>query len=185
MSTRGFVSFVADGQTKTAYNHYDSYPSGLGADVLSWLQSADLEGAKEKAQALRLVDDEAEPTEADIERLKPYYNPSVGERSERPTWYQLLHETQGNPGAMLAAGAIEDASRFPADSLFAEWGYVVDFDAKVFEVYVGFQSRSHGEGRFAAMPRVREGYAPVRLIKSWPLAELPPSLGDLEGDDED
>jgi len=176
MGTRGFVSFVADGQTKTAYNHFDSYPEGLGEDVLLWLRAADLDAAKVRAQALRVVDDSTPPTDADIERLKPYCNPSVGGRTERPTWYQLLRETQGHPGAMLDAGAIEDASSFPADSLFAEWGYVVDFDAMTFEVYRGFQTSRHSEGRFADMPQRENDYFPVRLVKSWPLSDLPTDL---------
>jgi hypothetical protein len=78
---------------------------------------------------------------------------------------------------MLAAGVIEDASKFPADSLFAEWGYVVDFDAMTFEVYRGFQGERHSEGRFADLPQSRDnGYFPVRLVKSWPLSDLPTDL---------
>lgn len=38
MGTRGFVGFVIDGQEKIGYNHFDSYPDGLGVDVLSWLR---------------------------------------------------------------------------------------------------------------------------------------------------
>ena len=37
MSTRGFIGFVIDGTEKIAYNHYDSYPSALGLNVLHWL----------------------------------------------------------------------------------------------------------------------------------------------------
>jgi len=184
MGTRGFISFVADSQVKTAYNHHDSYPDYLGANVLEWLRSADLDAAKGKAQALRTIDDEAEPTDADVEQLKQYYNPRVGAPTERPTWYQLLRETQGNPGAMLDAGVIEDASEFPADSLFAEWGYVVDFDAMTFEVYRGFQKSPHFEGRFANMSPVRDSeYFPVRLVRSWSLSELPDSAAFMALED--
>lgn len=30
MGTRGFITFVIDGVEKTAYNHFDSYPSNWG-----------------------------------------------------------------------------------------------------------------------------------------------------------
>lgn len=188
MGTRGFVSFVADGQTKTAYNHFDSYPGGLGMDVLTWLRAVDPDAAKAKAAALRVVDGNTEPTDADIEQLGRYFNSNVGGRSERPTWYQLLRDTQGSPAAMLDAGAIEDASGFPADSLFAEWGYVADFDAMTFEVYEGFQTVKHSDGRFADLPPLRDSeYFPVRLVKSWPLTELPDNdaFMAVEADDED
>lgn len=172
MSTRGFISFAVDGETKTAYNHSDSYPDYLGVNVLDWARSVDLNEVGAAAQALRVVTDADEPTADDVARLAPFTNLNVGGPSERPTWYQLLRETQGDPGAMLKAGVIEDGGDFPADSLFAEWGYVIDFDAQALEVYVGFQREPHQEGRFASLEG-RDGYYPVRLLKSWPLAELP------------
>jgi hypothetical protein len=90
-------------------------------------------------------------------------------------WYVLLRETQGKPGRMLQAGVILDASGFPCESLFAEWGYVVDLDSETFEVYVGFQTEPHSKGRFADREG-RDGYVPVALAASW-------SLKDLPGDD--
>ncbi|WP_181785607.1 hypothetical protein [Streptomyces phytophilus] len=186
MSTRGFISFAVNGATKTAYNHHDSYPDGLGLDVLRWAREADLGAAKTAAQALRVVTDVDEPTDEDIERLAPFTNRTVGGRRERPDWYQLLRETQGSPARMLQAGVIGDASEFPADSLFAEWGYVVDFDAQNFEVYEGFQKRAHTEGRFASPESDDNGYYPVRLIRLWPLTALPDDrtfVAELEGED--
>lgn len=176
MSTRGFIGFAVGGEVKIAYNHSDSYPDDLGRTTLGWLralESSELEEYAARAAALRVVSPQSQPTDADIEALKNFYNPNVGGQSERPTWYQLLREAQGAPGAMLRAGVIEDASTFPADSLFAEWGYVIDFDAQAFEVYQGFQKAPHAEGRFAAMAPENNGYFPVRLAASWPLKSLP------------
>ena len=172
MSTRGFISFAIDGETKTAYCHHDAYPEHLGANVLEWASTADLDAAATAARALRVVNENDDPTDEDIARLAPFTNTGVGANTDRPTWYQLLRETQGDPGATLEAGVIEDASASPADSLFAEWGYVVDLDAKTLEVYIGFQQEPHKAGRFASL-RGRDGYFPVRLIKSWPLSDLP------------
>lgn len=172
MSTRGFLGFVADGQCKVAYNHSDSYPDWLGFQMLHWLRSADLSDAQAKAIELRVVAPDSEPTDEDVRSLKRFHNPHVGGHSERPTWYQLLRETQGEPAAMLEAGVIEDASNFPYDSLFAEWGYLADFDAQRFEVYQGFQHERHEAGRFAR-PEPNDGYYPCALIAAWPFTDLP------------
>src|SRR5690242_2104256 len=108
MGTRGFITFVIDGEEKTAYNHFDSYPGGLGIDVLAWLRGVHLPHVREQVEALRVVEPDSEPSDEDIRALKRYYNGNVGGPTDRPTWYQLLRETQGHPAAMLSAGVIED-----------------------------------------------------------------------------
>lgn len=176
MGTRGFIGFVADGTEKIGYNHFDSYPEGLGVDVLGWLRNAlttHPDVLVKQIQALRVIDGKIDPTDAEIEQFKGTYDPTVGGRSERPTWYQLLRGTQGNPAAIIKAGAMEDAGEFPADSLFAEWGYVVDVDSRTFEVYRGFQTGPHAKGRFADREPSGTGYRPVALAKSWSLDHLP------------
>lgn len=179
MGTRGFVGFVADGTEKIAYNHFDSYPDGLGLDILFWLRNALTTHGDvlvRQIKALRVIARDSEPTDADIKQLKAFYNPNVGGRGERPTWYQLLRGTQGDPAAMVRAGVIEDASDFPGDSLFAEYGYVIDVDARTFEAYRGFQREPHDKGRFAARPPrnpLDREYYPVALVASWSLDDLP------------
>lgn len=148
MGTRGFVGFVVDGTEKIAYNHWDSYPSGLGVDVLTWLRGADLADAKEKARALRVVDPRSRATDEDIERLRQYADPDVSSR-DLHEWYVLLHETQGKPDAILAAGVVEDGTRIG----WQEWGYLVDFDANEL--------------------RVHDGSRDAKVIGTWPLTELP------------
>lgn len=189
MGTRGFITFVIDGQEKTAYNHWDSYPDSLGIDVLRWLrterdraavtETADWTATlTEAARSLRVVQAHDKPTPADIERFSKFsWNKDQhgGEADLRPgqEWYDLLHETQGKPDLILEAGVIEDASQFPQDSLFAEWGYVIDLDEQRFEVYEGFQRSRHDKGRFAGREGTDSGYFPVALHTSWPLSELP------------
>ncbi len=74
---------------------------------------------------------------------------------------------------MLDAGLTWDGSDFPSDSLFCEWGYLIDLGAATFEVYRGFQRAPHTAGRYAERPRVRDGYHPVALVASWSFADLP------------
>lgn len=175
MGTRGFITFAVDGESKTAYNHFDSYPECLGLVVLNWVRLADHDEAASRVRELRVVaaDTPELPTADDVLRLKDYYDPDVGGRAGSPTWYQLLRGTQGSPGAILQAGVIEDASLFPANSLWAEWGYVIDFDTGTLEVHVGFQQEPHAEGRFASPEPDEDGFYPVRLAASWPISALP------------
>ncbi|MEV6633922.1 hypothetical protein AB0M54_24540 [Actinoplanes sp. NPDC051470] len=177
MGTRGFITFVVDGEEKTTYNHCDSYPDGLGVNVLNFLPGSmiGLTAAREKAAVLKLVTDEVPPTEDQQKALKRYARTGVG-RQSRDDWYCLLRETQGNPRAILDAGYMLDAKDFPTDSLFAEYGYVIDFDREVFEAYEGFQHSPHQKGRFADREPKQNAsgtYYPVALVASWPLGALP------------
>lgn len=174
MGSRGFVGFVVDGKEAIAYNHASSYPSGVGLDVLAWLNHANLDIAAKVAKGVRVVSGATDPTDEDIERLVHYLDRHVGGTSERPTWYQLLRGTQGSVGDMIAAGVVEDASQFPRrDGVRCEWGYLVDFDAKRFEVYRGFQKEPHNQGRFVSAECNGGGFYPCRLVASWLLNERP------------
>jgi hypothetical protein len=75
--------------------------------------------------------------------------------------------------ALLQAGVTADASDFPMDSLYCEWGYLIDVDTATFEVYTGFQKAPHDAGRFAHRPPTNEDYYPVALAASWPFTALP------------
>lgn len=194
MGTRGFVGFVVDGTEKIAYNHSDSYPRGLGRDVLSWLRhqiavNDGLAWIRFAAGTLRVVTDETPVTDDDIERLRPFTDRGRGRASTHlpADWYQLLRRTQGKPDEILRAGVIEDASDFPLCSLFAEWGYVVDLDAETLEVYRGFQQHHHSWGRFAGRTGadMDRGWYPCALLRSWPLSDLPDDgafVAALEGE---
>ncbi|KWT61865.1 hypothetical protein ADL21_11325 [Streptomyces albus subsp. albus] len=177
MSTRGFLAFAADGITKTAYNHSDSYPEGLGLEILQWVRLAHRGRSAAAVRRLRVVAPGSTPTKDDCARLARYYDPGVDSFGNQPTWYQLLRGSQGSPATVLHAGVIEDASTFPADSLWAEWGYVIDFDTQVLEVYAGFQRALHADGRYAAPVPDADGYYPARRVAQWPLDALP---GDEE-----
>lgn len=132
MGTRGFVGFKVDGITKIAYNHYDSYPSGLGLDVLKWLRKEHLGSVRRRAAELRIVEPDSRPTAEEIVRLKSYADTGVS-TGRLDEWYVLLRNTQGNPGAILDAGVIEDGTGTGG----MEYGYLVDLDANEFRAYDG------------------------------------------------
>lgn len=184
MGTRGAVVLVVYGNEKTMYNHWDSYPSGLGEDVLGWITGAIEEGREDefrfKTVALQPVPDR-EPTPEEMERYAEYRDPNV---NGGEGWYSLLRHAQGDLTKTLTAGLYEPANDFPLDSLFCEWAYVVDFDARTFEAYVGFQRHPHREGRWAGQ-KGRDEYYPVRLVSAWSFDSLPDNLKSIEDADED
>jgi hypothetical protein len=192
MGTRGLIGFAVGGEVKLAYNHWDSYPDGLGVKVLSFVRQLVKDGAVDDAaqrvRDLKVVTDETPVTPADVQALKRWANTTVGGPTETgaPSWYQLLRETQGDPDAILTAGYLEDSSEFALDSLFCEWGYVINFDDKVLEVYRGFQQKPPTAGRWAGqedpeakaqreqqLARLGSGYYPINEIARFGFDELP------------
>lgn len=157
MSTQGFYAFVIDGTTKVVHVRGDAYPSFLGQRFLDWARGADLDKAADQVRALRIIQPEDTITDAMDEAFS-----------------NLPH---GDIQAQLDLGYTADDSAFPHNSLWAEWGYVVDFDEWTFEIHKGFQDRPHRSGRFASAGQHRTGYWPVRLIATHPLAQLPERIG--------
>jgi hypothetical protein len=167
MGTRGMLGFVVDGEKEIiTYNHFDSYPSGLGADVAEWIASVDdWEAIRQQARDLTPVDEESKPTEDELAKLSRWHNSMV---SEGDDWYSLLRGTQGKPGEILDCGYWVPNNGFVSDSLFCEWGYFIDLDTATFEVYRGFQRSPHESGRFAGRVRSKEPleYYPIKLVGS-------------------
>ena len=190
MGTRGAFGFLVDGETKVTYNHWDSYPSGLGQDLVDTLTEIldeySFDWLCEKARKLQFVPNRG-PTEEEIARLRPWTDLSVSERSTSD-WYCLLRNAQGDLRATLRAGLIRNSVSFLSDSLFCEFAYVINLDDNLFEIYKGFQKDPHQLGRYHNQltkdfdERVEQGrtaYYPVALQASllcWAVPLLPPPL---------
>lgn len=59
MSTRGCFGWRFNGEDKIGFNHYDSYPAGLGTDVLNFIRSfGSMDAIKDYAAGVELIDDE-------------------------------------------------------------------------------------------------------------------------------
>jgi len=177
MGTRGIVGVCVDGVDKMAYNHLDSYPEGLGVSMLGQCRklvkrAGGLVKAKEAARAIRLVDDMIPVTTEDVKKYTGMADLGVGEQSPHD-WYCLLRNAQGNLLAYLDAGVMLDAATFIRDSLFCEWGYIVNLDTEKLEVYKGFQRQPHDKGRFAnPLPNCDKHY-PCALVAEFDLHKLP------------
>lgn len=157
MGTSGYMAFVLDGETKAQYVHNDSYPDGLGADVLDWLRASwQRYEVYALVRSLKVVDDNTTPSPEQIEALKQYANTSVSTKS-LDEWYVLLRETQGDPVATLKAGYMYGTTRVEPYRLgySGEYTYIVDFDTKTFSA----SGYGHDLGRwsFAELP-TREAF---------------------------
>jgi hypothetical protein len=148
MGTRGLAGFVVDGVEKIGYVHWDSYPSGLGSSVVEAIQAQPgLEELRAKAKAIEVV--------GQGEVLSPQWRARLGVSAD-VTAYDALRDDQGDLSAALEKGLmVGGAEAFGRDSLYCEWGYVVDLDEGVLEVYEGFVNAPHSEGRFAAPDAVK------------------------------
>jgi len=129
VSTNGFIVFVADGESKNCYNHFDSGPGDLGVKVLRWLRTSTstpdrARSLYERVTRLRVVSDEdALPTEEQRRDLAGYF-----EQTGSGEWYSLLRGTQGEPETILECGYVADEGD--------PWGwqYIIDADNETFSV---------------------------------------------------
>lgn len=131
MGTRGAIAVRVGGTTKAAYNHFDSYPSGLGEQTLKFARSIDMAAARELAFALQPAPEDRKPTPEEVERLKPWTDLTVSNQSTED-WYCLLRNTQGDLSATLSAGFY-----YPGGVGDDEWSYVIDLDTETYEVWEG------------------------------------------------
>jgi hypothetical protein len=176
MGTRGAVGFRANNQDKVQYNHFDSYPAGLGSEVLAFIQSSTPEKLKEIANRIVVVDQKIPPTDEQIAECADWTDLSVSERSTSD-WYCVLRKAQGNLGAYVdGLRYMLNAESFLLDSLFCEYAYIINTDENVLEFYSGFNQKARkNKGRYAGMQPERDrenSYYGVALIKKYPLAEI-------------
>jgi len=132
MSTNGFITFIAGGEAKHSYCHWDGGPWDLGVNVLDWLRAAIAEPAQLEAAITSLIvvgdyDGSPPPTPDEVGRLRQYSDPDEGDPDE--PWYALLRGLQGDPAGILASGYIVNNEGSPH-----AWVYEVNFDGQNFSV---------------------------------------------------
>jgi hypothetical protein len=176
MGTRGAFGVRINGIDKIAYNHFDSYPDGLGRAVIMDIRKMSKDGfnVSKAAIELQFADENNPPTPEQIKRLKHWTDIGVSNQSTAD-WYCLTRKLQGELYETLKAGLITDAASFLHDSLFCEYAYIVNLDTGMLEFYKGFQETAHSNGRYSAKPdnsRPDNKYFGVALEKEIPLSEI-------------
>lgn len=198
MGTRHLIAVKTDGQYKVAqYGQWDGHPGGQGSTVLKTLRDADQGLLRDKARAARFgstSEIKERWTECGADPESDMVGMDVAERFAK-RFPQLSRDCGADVLSILAAARpgliLQDRLGFAADSLFCEWGYVVDFDLGTFEVYKGFNESPLGEAeRFAHMAAEREDqqYHPIKLVRSYRLDSLPTHdafIDDLREPDEE
>lgn len=186
MGTRGVIGFYKNGVTKVTYNHFDSYPEETGKNILKELryfiiQQLDIEKIKKNFYKIKLIkDSEKQPTKEEIKKYKKFCNTSVGSQGmnnkDIKTYYQLLRNLQGTLKSYLdgEVNLMIDSKEFLKDSLFCEWGYIVNLDKEVFEVYKGFQTKPQKNRYYTKEAKDSQGeYYNCALVKEYSLNNLP------------
>jgi hypothetical protein len=192
MGTRNTTLVQSGGEYKIAqYCQWDGYPSGQGMVALETLRTLDLADFKTKVDGLTVLSDkQVEAMWKKAGAKNGMATLAVSEKFEKA--HPHLHR---NCGAkiieMVASGQVTSVqleTKFPADSLFCEWAYVVDLDKGVFEVYEGFNQKvllpderfyplqmteESQEAQLEAAKKGDDFYYPVKLKCSWPLSALP------------
>lgn len=146
MGTRGLVGWKVNGEYHGTYNHWDSYPEGLGMKVAKWISEKlkteeDVKNLKDNLQKVVFIDPKT-PAPLELqEKYKKFSDCSVSEQ-KLEDWYCLFRKLQGT-GYLDAifSGELEhvnDNISFITDSLFCEHAYIIDLDEKMFEYYKGF-----------------------------------------------
>lgn len=170
MSTRGLYGFRKNGIDKVTYNHFDSYPDGLGADVISFIKKHSIDELEKFYDRIQMVYNGASPTK---EEIKVCVDAGLCDLSvsTRPTndWYCLLRNIQGNLDALYNSPVayMIDSSDFIKYSLFCEYAYIIDLDVKTLEFYVGFQKEPNVFNRYGT--ESDNGYYPCKMVSFYPI----------------
>lgn len=175
MGTRGLYGFRKDGVDKVAYNHCDSYPSGLGVQVAAFCENTNVKEMVDIFDNLILVHPDDVPTSKQIRECDQWKNLNVSTQNVKD-WYCLIREAQGDMSAFTKGlRYMFDAGDFIKDSLFCEWAYIVNLDTDMLEVWKGFQhepdkSNRYGQDNYYANDKYsKQAYYPCALIAEYPL----------------
>lgn len=191
MGTRNLTCVFLDGEYKVAqYGQWDGYPSGQGATALEFLRGLVAAGTVSQfadrvraISAITVEDYKALWVECGANPDADFVSFDVAKEFGRRHPH-LDRDAGAKILEMIFAGTATKIQRqveFSGDSLFCEWCYVVDLDRGTFEVFKGFNKAPLLPGdRFFGQPVGKSEYQPVRLLKSYPLNDLPEVAAMIE-----
>lgn len=175
------VALVAGSATKVFSVNAQAEPDFLGYDLLALLRPVIMGAGTEasvKAQAVAL---QAMPTrqitQAEFDNWKAGH-PTFTTVTTIDQFYAALASIQGDVAAMLNFGVYQDYVTYTADPGFqqVDWGYVADFDARLFEVYRGCQVAPPTRGRLVGVPiNTGQGYKqyyPLQMVGTYTFAQV-------------
>lgn len=194
MGTRHLIAVQKSNEYKIAqYGQWDGYPDGQGKAVLEFLIGNNIGEFSKAMDSISFL------TEQEMQEIMDNHTDDgmIAYGSENAKYWKehlphlsrdcgsdILSMCMANPNLKLRSSL-----SFAGDSLFCEYGYVVDLDKMTFEVYEGFNKERLTEGRFRSDDEsldTSNGYQPIKLAKSYDLNALPTVdefLSDFESDE--
>ena len=99
MGTRGLLGFIILGRCRGAYNHWDSYPDGLGKDIVNFILRLKPENYATMARrvaGITWVNYKSKPSPELQKHYRKlgFFDTNVGNQTLED-WYCLLRNTQG------------------------------------------------------------------------------------------
>ena len=176
MGTRGTLGIRKNKKDFLMYNHYDSYPESLGQEVVDFVKGVkDFDGLAVKTAKLKAVDgDKKIPLKWEKKYRKFHQEVSSGD-----DWYSFLRDLQGvDFFKALLKDEIEHiilGNDFIKDSLFCEYGYIINLDTNKLEFWVGFQDKPQKGNRYGVKPESGSDneYYPCKKVGECPLDKIP------------
>lgn len=128
MGTRGLIRIITNSRKIIQYNHWDSYPRGLGnklvTNLTTMFKKKGISKVADKFDKIVLVDKDIKPTIEQINKLKKYSDLTVSDQSYED-WYCLLRKCQGSlPDIMKSGHALNAKDEV---SIWIEYTYTIDF----------------------------------------------------------
>ncbi len=141
MSTRGYYGIKKNGKLKGTYNHWDSYPSGLGVELVEEINKIKKEDRikvlSDTFDYIELINENSIPTkeQQDMCVKANVVDLNVSSRSLED-WYCLLRNTQGKLNCYIdrVVPYMSNGNSFLENTLFCEWSYIINLDTKKLEV---------------------------------------------------
>jgi hypothetical protein len=138
MGTHGLFGFYHKGKYYMVYNHWDSYPDGLGNqlidEILAAIKNGTFDEWPKKLENLKIINEDiGVPTEDDIKKLSKYTYLGVS-NGNTCDWYCLLRNCQGSLIEVLESGYLLNCC--PSGEMYESYAYVVNFDTGCFDFYI-------------------------------------------------
>ena len=185
MGTRNLTMVYFNGEYKIAqYGQWDGHINYTGVEILNFLKKYNIEYFKEKLNNCTLINKEKynslwrefgvdleKNSLVEIEKMEQFTvkYPSLSRDTGWAILEKIIESDADNP--VLLQKDVE----FAVDSLFCEYAYVIDLDKNTCEIYTGFNQKRLAESdRFFFLQKESDNkYYPIKLLKSYSLAELP------------
>lgn len=170
MGTRGAFGFTKNGVNKITYNHFDSYPTGLGFDIIEFIMKNNIEKMNKIFNSITMVKHDDVPTVDQLKTLEEYFGSRIDIRKVKDM-EDLIGTNQYITDFQKGFPFMLDNENFMGDSLFCEYAYIINLDDNTLEVYYGFNMIPQNN-RFSKFANQDEKYKEVVLVGKIKLNEL-------------